>query len=235
MKPERLPEYLAEIDDLKKRYTDIEIYAGLEVDYVPGQINPDQFATQLDYTIGSVHFVDQFENGQRWEIDGSHQLFLDGLNQIFNNDIRAVIDRYFELTRAMATHHTPDVIGHLDKIKIQNIGNKFFSEADDWYDQMVEQTLLAIRQSGSLIEVNTRGIYQKKTDDTYPDARTLASIHRLGIPITVNSDAHHSRDLINCFGDTFARLQKIGFTELHVLSEGVWKPFPFDASGLKIS
>jgi histidinol-phosphatase (PHP family) len=50
----------------------------MEVDYIPGSIGPKSKAildAKLDYTVGSVHFVDSFPDGRGWEIDGSHQVF----------------------------------------------------------------------------------------------------------------------------------------------------------------
>jgi histidinol-phosphatase (PHP family) len=41
MQSDDLDKYLSEIDSLKKRYKEIKIYSGLEVDYIPGQINPN--------------------------------------------------------------------------------------------------------------------------------------------------------------------------------------------------
>src|SRR5690349_14899543 len=81
MKPESAHAYVAEIRTLQQAYQrDIELYCGLEVDYIPGVTGPKSLPILelgLDYTIGSVHFVDAFPDGKRWEIDGSHQVFLD--------------------------------------------------------------------------------------------------------------------------------------------------------------
>src|SRR5688572_28869408 len=80
MPSESLDDYHTFLDNAKKNPL-IEIYKGLEVDYIPGVISPADFSAQLDYTIGSVHFVEQFNNGIGWEIDGPHLLFLQGLEE----------------------------------------------------------------------------------------------------------------------------------------------------------
>ena len=58
---ERVPDYLQEIGRLKQRYAgEIEIYAGLEIDYLNEIQNPANSyfqALPLDYRIGSVHLV----------------------------------------------------------------------------------------------------------------------------------------------------------------------------------
>ncbi|MFM9838650.1 MAG: histidinol phosphatase, partial [Cyclobacteriaceae bacterium] len=124
------------------------------------------------------------------------------------------------------------ILGHLDKMKIQNPANKFFTETESWYQQEVKETIKAIKASESIIEVNTRGIYQKKTFDTYPSGWILELIHKENIPITISSDAHHADDLINQFEQAMRLLRKVGFKKIHILTEGTWKPFNFNENGI---
>src|SRR5688572_6616337 len=49
----RLDGYLEEIEGLKKSNRDIEIYKGLEIDFIPGVVSPNDFDQLLDFTIGS--------------------------------------------------------------------------------------------------------------------------------------------------------------------------------------
>src|SRR5690242_18712824 len=72
MKAGRLDEYLSEVKSLQSATRDIELYRGLEVDFIPNVISPRDFAPRLDYTVGSVHFIDAFDDGRPWEIDGLH-------------------------------------------------------------------------------------------------------------------------------------------------------------------
>ncbi len=226
-----LESYLDEIELLKKNHQDIEIYSGLEVDYVPAKISPSEFKQALDYTIGSIHFVEQYENGTPWEIDGPHLPFLDGLSKIFNNNIKEAIVRYFELTREMINQSTPTILGHLDKIKIQNAGDKFFRESDAWYQEEINKTIDLIKKAGTIVEVNTRGIYQKKSATTYPSPWILEKLNEQNIPITVSSDAHHPDDITNQFHETFVLLERIGFKKVSTLWNGEWKQLAFNEYG----
>ncbi len=232
MKKEDFESYLQSIETIKQNTKKVELYTGLEVDYIPNLISPSDFSSKLDYTIGSIHFVDAFADGAHWEIDGLHTLFLDGLEKIFKNDFKAAFTRYFELTREMVRNSPPTIVGHLDKMKIQNPQNKFFDEKENWYQHEVKETIKEIKDSGAIIEVNTRGIYQKKTIDTYPSPWILELIHEENIPITISSDAHHADDLINQFGSTATMLKKIGFKKIHILYQGEWKPFTFNENGI---
>lgn len=223
MRGDKLQGYFDDVDHVKKTYPDIEIYKSLEIDFIPDVISPYQFKDQLDYTIGSIHFVDQFPDGRRWEIDGPHNLFLEGLETIFKGDFRKAFIRYFELTREMIYASSPTIIGHLDKIKIQNLNGKFFNETDDWYRQEVMKTLKLIEQADIIVEVNTRGLYQKKSDTPYPSPWILEVIKEKNIPITLSSDAHHPSDLVNHFRETAALLLKLGFKNISILNAGNWE------------
>ncbi|MEO7991142.1 MAG: histidinol-phosphatase, partial [Chryseolinea sp.] len=211
MKPKSMDSYLSSISELQKENSSVEIYKGLEVDYIPNVISPNDFKDQLDYTVGSIHFVEQLPDGTRWEIDGQHNFFLEGFEKIFKSNIRDTVGRYFELTREMILKASPTIVGHLDKIKIQNIYSKLFSEDDTWYQREIKKTIDLIGESDCIIEVNTRGIYQKKCNTTYPGPWVLEYIYKRNIPITLSSDAHHSDDLINEFDNAAAMLAKILF------------------------
>ena len=232
MKPEDLPSYLHDIALLKSTTPEIEIYKSLEIDFIPGIISPDQYNDQLDYTIGSIHFVENLTDGTPWEIDGPHALFLEGLENIFRGDIRGAIIRYFELTREMIEQSNPTIVGHLDKIKIQNPGLKFWNEQDQWYQLELAKTIDLIADSKAIVEVNTRGVYQKKSLTTYPSPRVLELVHKKNIPITLSSDAHHPNDIINQFPETARLLLDVGFKSITILNEGKWRPFLFDTHGI---
>jgi histidinol-phosphatase (PHP family) len=238
MKAEAAPKYVAEVNALKQQYEKkIQLYCGLEIDYIPGIAGPKSkpiLDLGLDYTVGSIHFVDAFPDGRFWEIDGSHQVFLDGLHQIFGGDSKSAIKRYFELTRQMVEQECPDIIGHIDKIKIQDEEGKLFSTQEQWYQKEIVQTLQIIADAGAMIEVNTRGIYKKKTIETYPGKWILEQIHKLGIPITLNSDAHHPDEIISNFQEAASLLTSIGFQHLHILMDGTWQRVKFNKDGLEI-
>jgi histidinol-phosphatase (PHP family) len=233
MKRDGLSAYLKDIDDARREFTNIEIYKGLETDFIPGVISPADFRHQLDYTVGSVHFVDQLPDGRRWEIDGLHTFFLEGLEAIFQNDIQAAITRYQALTREMIQTARPDVVGHLDKIKIQNTGEKFYSESEAWYHRQIDHTLDVIAAAGVILEVNTRGIYQKKSATTYPGPWILELAFQKRIPVTLSSDAHHPDDLTNQFTEAATLLKDIGYRHLTILTNGSWQPLPFTPHGLR--
>ena len=232
MKADQLTDYINSIEKIKTLNPEVEIYKGLEVDFIPGVISPDHFKDTLDYTVGSIHFVDELPDGTAWGIDDTHAVFLEGYSKIFNNNIQDAVTRYFELTREMISTACPTIIGHLDKIKIQNVDGNFFTETDAWYQHEITKTIDLIKLSGAIVEVNTRGIYQKKSETAYPSPWILEILYKKNIPITISSDAHHPRDIINQFPETATLLKNIGFKTISILHQKSWKPFSFNERGI---
>ena len=238
MQENRLPDYIADFVKLRNKWqNEIELYLGLEVDFVPGHSWWDQIGPlyrDLDYVIGSVHLVDTFDDGRPWEIDGTREEFEMGLQQIFRGDVRAAVSRYFELTRWMLMLENPDILGHLDKIKVQNAQGGYFSETDSWYRQEIDKTLRVAANMGVMVEVNTRGLYTGQSLDLYPSQWILERILDLGIPIVLNSDAHDPKEITAGFRFAGKILRKIGFQKLNVLSEGRWQEVRFSKNGLEL-
>jgi histidinol-phosphatase (PHP family) len=231
MQNDDLPNYLDEIEKLQK-HSAIQLYKGLEVDFVPGKVSPNDFKDKLDYTIGSIHFVEYFPDGRPWEIDGSPIVFKHGLKEIFNNNYKDAVTRYFQLTREMIDQACPTIVGHLDKIKIQNHEGEFFSESDPWYQHEITETLNKIADAGAVVEINTRGIYQKKSHTTYPSPWIIELMRLRHIPITVSSDAHQTDDLINQFEETASLLFTLGYRKISILKDGSWKPVNLSPNGI---
>lgn len=231
MKPADFDRYLSDFQHIKSK---TPLYKSLEVDYIPGLTGPDRFSNSLDYTVGSIHFVEKFDNGTHFEIDGPHAQFIKGLQEIFHHDIRGLVVRYFELTREMVEKSTPTIVGHLDKIKMQNTYTPLFIEHEGWYMDEIEKTLDCIATAGCILEVNTRGLYQRKTSSPYPSPWVLKKAIDKNIPITLCSDAHHPDDLTRNFTQTAFILYDLGFRRLSALHEGRWQSLLFDKNGFII-
>ena len=233
MKPDQLDNYISEIQRVRALDKSIEVYAGLEADFIPQKMSPAAFRKKLDYVIGSVHFVDELSDGQGWEIDGTHQDFLNGLEDIFHDNMKDAVSRYFELTRQMIHEGTPDIVGHLDKIKMQNKERSTFDESELWYRSTIRETLRIIKEAGCIVEVNTRGLYQRKTSTTYPSPWIIEEMGKMQIPVTLSSDAHHPDDLLNRFPQAAETLLHAGIKKIRILSEGKWRDVAFDEHGIK--
>ena len=177
----------------------------------------------LDYTIGSVHLVKNGDDDRLWFIDGPKvESYDDGLKNIFGGDIRLAVTAYYNQVSRMIRTQKPDIIGHFDKIKMHN-HDRYFREDEAWYHSLVMDLLETIQQSGSIIEVNTRGIYKKRCDDLYPGQWILKEIVKKGLPITLSSDAHRPDEIDGYYPETLEILRNIGFKSLVFRGDDGWK------------
>lgn len=226
MREEDLPEYTATIEALKSKYQgQIQIYRGMEIDYLPGLSGPKSDwikALNLDYTIGSVHFVERGPEGLNFSVDGSDEEIRYLLNKVYEGNIRAMVADYYRRIRKMVMLHQPDIAGHLDIIKKNNAGERYFSEGEEWYRREVLKTLETIAGAGVIVEVNTGGIARGYVNDLYPSSWILAECRRQNIPIMLNSDAHRPEALTAYYQEALKRLKELGFCEQKILFNQKW-------------
>jgi histidinol-phosphatase (PHP family) len=214
---ENFGQYVKDALYLKEKYRNvIDLYLGLEIDYIP--VHSDNFAsfvvdTPLDYSIGSIHLVRHPENGKIWFIDGPEEGFINGVAEIFDGDYREAVTAFYRQSIEMIRTQKPDIIGHLDKVKMHN-KERWFSTGDKWYTDLVDQTLEAAAESGCIVEINTRGVYSGKINEYFPSENIVQKCHEMGIPLMVNSDAHHPDQLDNLFMDAHQMLRKMGVKKL---------------------
>jgi histidinol-phosphatase (PHP family) len=228
---ENYPVYLQTIKELKSEFADrLEVLCGLEIDYIPGlwpqiekMLNPDQ----LDYFIGSIHFVDCFADGAPWSVDGSHEEFYKGWDEIFRKDSHALVRNYFEYTRQMIRFMKPPIVGHLDKIKMQYRPNCFIPESDTVYRKELSHTLEEIAAAGSIVEINTRGVYRRSELEFYPGKWVLEKMLDLKIPVVINSDAHRPNEISMLFPEAIIQLKQIGYKKVMRFSNKQWQEVCF--------
>jgi histidinol-phosphatase (PHP family) len=203
----------------------VTVFAGLEMDYIPGI--SEGFSTirnhyDPDYLIGSVHLVLNSEVDGLWFIDGpSRQIYDDGLNYYFNGDIRKAVTAYYRQLQKMIQNEPIDIVGHLDKIKMHN-ADRYFREDEPWYHQLVMETLEEIALQGLVVEINTRGIYKKRSPSLFPGIEILKSMREMKIPILLSSDAHAPEELTLLFNDTQEQLKTLGFNSVRQITAKGW-------------
>jgi histidinol-phosphatase (PHP family) len=226
LKASELDEYVSTILSLGKAYaSEIKVFLSMEFDFIPGHSEDfSELKTKcgLDYTIGSVHLVVS-PGGGLWFIDGPvPEIYDDGLAYLFGGDIRKAVTAYYRQTNQMIESQNPDIIGHMDKIKMHN-RERFFKEDESWYRSLIGETLDIIAQKGTIVEVNTRGIYKKRSETTYPGIEILKQIKTRGIPVTVSSDAHQAQELNGAFEIAQNLLREAGINETVFFTGKSWE------------
>lgn len=223
-----LDKYCSEIITLKEKYNkQLKINLGMEIDYIPELIQPtdDLFSNlNLEYCIGSVHYVGNFEDGTPCLLCGDQEEFQAGLIKIFKNDIVLAVTEYYRLIREMITNSAIDIVGHLDLIKKHNHNNYYFSPDEPWYQKSILHTLDIIAGSNCILEVNTGGISRGIIQDIYPSLWVLKIAYEMGIRVTLASDAHNPKHVAFCFKEALTLIKKAGYKEIEILSNGIWIP-----------
>jgi histidinol-phosphatase (PHP family) len=169
----QMSSYEKEILDAQKKYKDkIKILLGYEVDYLDGYMDKMVLDADVDYLIGSVHFID------KWGFDNPE--FIGKYEEM---DIDEIWQKYFDSIEAMANAKLFDIVGHIDLIKVF----KFLPEKPIL--SIAKNALEAIKEADMVIELNAAG-YRKPIAEAYPSVDIIQQMAKLEIPITFASDAH---------------------------------------------
>jgi len=221
-----LKAYAGEIQELKAIYDgQIKVFLALEADYIPGitfDFKHFMEDLSLDYIIGSVHLIKN-EKNDLWFNDGPDRgVWLQGLTEYFNGNIREAVSTYYRQINMMIQTQQPDVIGHLDKIKMHN-HDEYFREDEPWYSKLVMKTLEIIRDNGCIVEVNTRGLYKKRSGSFFPGPAILKEMNKMNIPLTISTDAHKPGEVSLLLDETAKTLIETGYREAYAYTGQEWR------------
>jgi len=169
----QMAEYEAQVRALQTRYAGkVEIRLGYEVDWLPGYMEERVLHAEVDYLIGSVHFID------RWGFDNP-----EFIGRYEGADLETIWRDYFDLVAQMARSGLFEIVGHLDLIKVF----RYIPDVD--VGELAAEALDAIAEAEMVLEINAAGL-RKPVAEAYPSRQLLAMAHERGIPITFGSDAH---------------------------------------------
>lgn len=191
MKAEDMDAYLAEASRLKEFYSgEMKILTSLEIDYMSPDFGPhiDYFQNlPLDYRLASVHFVPN-QDGIWLDCDGRFERFAEYLKTGYRNDLRYVVEKYFEQVIRMLELGGFEILGHFDKIA----GNAAIAdpeiENNSWYEALVDDVISHAASSGVIVEINTKSLADKNR--FFPAQRWWSKLIEAQIQLAVNSDAH---------------------------------------------
>lgn len=195
MKKEDVDSYLNEVDRIKELYAnlnpEITFYKGMEIDRLDHDHAPhiDYYRNlPLDYRIGSVHFV-RNQDGDFIDCDGGYERFAMSLKKYYRNDLRYVVEKYYESLLQMIEEGGFDILGHADKIAANASGADPDIESTHWYEALIDDVVRLSKDKGVIVEVNTKAINTR--DRIFPKEKWIHKFIKAGVPLIVNSDAHH--------------------------------------------
>ncbi|NOY80836.1 MAG: histidinol-phosphatase HisJ family protein [Kiritimatiellaeota bacterium] len=189
---------------------EIPVRIGVEADFFPetwSRVLEVLSGLDLDYVIGSVHYVDRFP------IDSSAEPW----RRLDRDAINAVHRQYYVRLRRMAESGGCDIVGHFDLPK------KFGFLPDRAPREEMEAALDAIAASGLALELNTAG-WDKPCAEAYPGPSLLEAAFERAIPVVLTADAHRCAEIARHYSRGAALLRDTGYT--HMLAWRGRRSFP---------
>jgi len=193
---EQMAQYEQEILNLKEEFKEqIEIRLAYEVDYLPEHMDSRVLNANVDYLIGSVHFLN------KWGFDNP-----EFIGEYKNKDIDKIWQEYFDAIEAMAKSGYFNIVGHIDLIKVFN-----FQPKKD-IKSIAKNAIKAIKNAGMAVEINTAGL-RKPVAEQYPSRQILEMCYENSIPITFGSDAHSIEQIGFAYPQAVELAKDIGYSE----------------------
>lgn len=230
LNPSEYDAYVDVIEGLREKYADkIEVLVGIETErygdlgYMMSDVS--SIRKRLDFLVGSVH---TFETGGYTDaVDEERVKFSGNVKNAFSGSGRALVENYFENYIGNINELKPEIAGHLDLVKKNNLGQVFFDESSSWYRDLVHDALDTIRKNDCVMEINTGGAYKHGARCIYPDTWIIRHARDMNIRITMGSDAH-STDMIGyMYNIVLHRLKMCGVDTLYAYSRKNGEFIPF--------
>ena len=187
--------YRRRVHALRERFQGrIRILCGIEQDfYAPVP------AEGYDYVIGSVHFLRV--RGRYIPVDLRPELLSEAARDVFDGDIYALVETYYETVSQVVERTGADLIGHFDII------TKFL-ERVPLFDTQHPRCLAAwqtaadaLLKTGKPFEINTGAMSRGYRTSPYPAPEILSYLRARGARFLLSSDCHEKEALMYRFSD----------------------------------
>jgi histidinol-phosphatase (PHP family) len=223
LREDRLEEYMDTVRDARRRWEGkLQVFLGLEVDYIPGLMGPGDRDFQelgLDYIIGSVHYVLPPQGGEPFTVDDTAEVFAQGIREGFAGDADALVATYWDTVEKMILDQGFDILGHADLVKKNNPQGQWFSLEGAGYIRRLSRIAALLGERSMVVEVNTGGLNRYKIPDTYPSLTMLGLLREQEVPVIITADAHRAEHLDGHYGEARETLLRTGYTQA-VLFQG---------------
>lgn len=187
-------DFQVEAKRVQQLYKDqISIVIGAEIEFINKEyaqhVHDLRNVYKADYVVGSLHHVNSTP------IDFSPELYTEALKQA-NNSLKDLYIRYFDEQHVMLQSVQPEVVGHLDLIRIfadQSIADTTLLEPEVW--ERVIRNIDLVVEYGGLFEINSRS-WKKGLLDAYPQRDIIK------VRIKTVADDNNKLCLLGCFDKT---------------------------------
>lgn len=190
MRSDWLSHYFSEIDNLRKKYKEIKIKAGIEVGYYEEEEEEIREIIKkypFDYVLGAIHSLDTISITESKENNKLIRAF---------NDVNQYLERYFQLLKKAIKSKIFTHIAHIDIYK--KFGYKIFgNEIRELGLRYLKDILKLMKKKNISLEINTSG-FRQPFKELYPSEEVIKICKKIGIKkFLIGSDTHYPKD----FGD----------------------------------
>lgn len=210
MTPADVPLYYQSVRRLGQTYkNDIQVKAGLEVDYDPENAAfIEKIIQPLDFDVigGSVHFIDAINIVSSKDTELREQESID-----------VICTRYLFLMEEMVENMDLDIICHLDVTK------KFGRRPGAGVQKKFNALLTAVREKNLSVELNTSGA-DHAAGEFYPAPDLVKTCREKNIRMTLGSDAHAPEQVARHFSHAISLLKAAGLKSI----SGFHRRVPYD-------
>lgn len=200
---DRIDEMVSLVQEVQKGNTHgVTVKFGVEMDYFFGmekQIQEVLMRLPLDYVIGSVHFIDN------WNFDTD-------INEYDTLDINRFYRQYFKAVQQSAKSKLFDIIGHCDLAK------KFAYYPTFPMDVLYDEAAQTFKKADVTVEINTSG-RTKPCNEFYPSVQLLERLAHYKVPITLGSDAHVEQNVGQFLDEAIALVKALGYKEIATFTQ----------------
>jgi len=175
---EQMSEYEKTVLHVKEKFkNDLHVLLAYEVDFLENYIDDRVLKADVDYLIGSVHFIG------KWGFDNP-----EFIGEYKHKDINKIWKEYFEAIEALAKSRLFNIVGHIDLIKVFN----FLPTVD--IKSIALSAIKEIKKADIVVEINATGL-RKPIKEAYPSHDIMELLSEYDIPITFGSDAHEPKQV----------------------------------------
>ena len=190
------------VKDIKEEFKErINILLGYEVDYLENFVDDRVLKRDVDYLIGSVHFINS------WGFDNPEYI-----GEYKNRDIDKIWEDYFYAIECMAKSKMFNIVGHLDLMKIF----KFLPKKD--IRILAKEAIKEIKKTDMVVELSGAGL-RKPIGEIYPSKLLLELIRENDIKITFSSDAHKPEDVGFGSEEIVKIAKEFGYSEIAIFKQ----------------
>lgn len=217
LRDEDLDRYIDAVKAARRRWAGkLRVFLGLEIDYIKGLTGPadrDFQELDLDYCIGSVHYIFPRSGGEPFTVDGEAGEFACDMERHFPGDGDGMAEAYWDAVEEMISLGGFDILGHLDLVMKNNQDGRYFDPRGDRYRRRIARIAPLAARSAAVVELNTGGLNRGRTREPYPSPELLRLLRLEGARVTITADAHEPGHLGGHYGLARKLLAEAGYTE----------------------